>query len=151
MQFLNRFPAKYIRGGTSKGLYLNSSCLPKTPLDRDQIILKIMGSPDSNSLQIDGMGGGISSTSKVALISKRKINGNSFLNYNFGQVAIKDCKIDWSGNCGNLSSGLFEFARYEKEYEDCFEPVNQNTPTNFEYGRKTRSMKCTFGVVCFPK
>lgn len=133
MQFLNKFPAKYIRGGTSKGLYLNSSCLPQTPSDRDQIILKIMGTPDNNNLQIDGMGGGISSTSKVALISKRNINGNSFLNYNFGQVAIKDCKIDWSGNCGNLSSGLFEFARFDKEYEDCFEAVHHE-----KYSHKLR-------------
>jgi len=136
MEHLNKIPAKFIRGGTSKGLYFNSSSLPQINSERDGIILRIMGSPDPNGLQIDGMGGGISSTSKIALISKRIINGLSFLNYNFGQVSMKESKIDWSGNCGNLASGLFEFARLEKDYEDCFESLKLSE--NNKYFHKLR-------------
>jgi 2-methylaconitate isomerase len=94
-----------------------------------------MGSPDPTSLQIDGMGGGITSTSKVALISKILKRETPFLNYNFGQVSIKEKKIDWSGNCGNLASGLFEYAKNEKDYEDCFEKVNES---NSKYTHKLR-------------
>lgn len=127
--------SKYIRGGTSKGFYLSDSTLPTSQSTRDQIILKIMGSPDPTGLQIDGMGGGISSTSKVALISKITRNGLSFLNYNFGQVSIKEGKIDWSGNCGNLASGLFEYARTEEDFKDCFEELKD---VNSKYTHKLR-------------
>lgn len=127
--------SKYIRGGTSKGLYLLDSTLPTSPSLRDKIILKIMGSPDPTGLQIDGIGGGISSTSKVALVSKITRNGLSFLNYNFGQVSIKEPKIDWSGNCGNLASGLFEYARTEEGFQDCFEEVKD---INSKYTHKLR-------------
>ena len=131
MEF-SRIPAKFIRGGTSKGLYINSSHLPPKPIDRDQILLKLMGSPDPTGMQIDGMGGGISSTSKVAIISKTIRNNIPFLNYNFGQVSVKESKIDWSGNCGNLASGLFEFVKYEKEYSDCLEEIPDKNKKYFQ-------------------
>ncbi len=70
---LKSIPAKFIRGGTSKGLYINSKYLPSNQNEIDYILLKIMGSPDPTGLQIDGMGGGLSSTSKVAIISKKKL------------------------------------------------------------------------------
>jgi 2-methylaconitate isomerase len=128
----NKIYAKYIRGGTSKGLYILDSSLPLIQPQRDEILLKIMGSPDPTGLQIDGMGGGITSTSKVALISKIKRNNQEFLNYNFGQVSIKEAKVDWSGNCGNIASGLFEFVKEEKEYLDCLEEV-QDKGSNYSH------------------
>lgn len=125
-----KIPAKYIRGGTSKGLFFKSNDLPPSQEERDSFLLKIMGSPDPTGFQIDGMGGGISSSSKVAIISKINIKNTPYLNYNFGQVSIKEKKIDWSGNCGNLASALFEFAKEEKDYFECFE---KNTDPNIEY------------------
>lgn len=120
---LNKIPAKIIRGGTSKGVYINSKFLPKNIEERDNILLKIIG-PDTTGIQIDGLGGGISSTSKVAIISKIKLNDKFYLNYNFGQVSINEKKIDWSGNCGNLASGLFELVKYDKQYEECLEKID---------------------------
>jgi 2-methylaconitate cis-trans-isomerase PrpF len=124
---LNRIPGKLIRGGTSKGLYIKASDLPSNFSERDSIILRLIGSPDPTGMQLDGIGGGISSTSKVAIvskISKFSVKDNqyrNYLNYNFGQVSLKESKIDWSGNCGNLASGLFEYIKGEKEFEDCLE------------------------------
>ncbi|HSX03623.1 MAG TPA: PrpF domain-containing protein [Rhabdochlamydiaceae bacterium] len=101
--------ASLIRGGTSKGLFLNEDDLPKNSKQRDSLLLSIMGSPDSTGMQLDGLGGGISSTSKVALISKsgRK---NIHINYLFGQVSLTNPKIDWSGSCGNLVAGVALYA-----------------------------------------
>jgi 2-methylaconitate isomerase len=122
----SKIPAKFIRGGTSKGLFIESSFLPSNENDRDTILLKLMGSPDPTGLQINGMGGGITSTSKVALISKKYFNSIPYLSYTFGQVSVKESKIDWSGNCGNLASGLVEFVKHQKEYEDCIELVRDD-------------------------
>jgi 2-methylaconitate cis-trans-isomerase PrpF len=118
---INRIPAKFIRGGTSKGLYIKVSDLPSNINERDEVLLRLIGSPDPTGMQLDGMGGGVSSTSKVALISKLRKGDKNYLNYKFGQVSLKEKKIDWSGNCGNLASGLFEYVKGEKEYEDCVE------------------------------
>lgn len=120
----SKIPAKFIRGGTSKGLFIESSWLPTNQSERDDILLKLMGSPDPTGLQINGMGGGITSTSKVALISKKYFDSVAYLSYTFGQVSVKERKIDWSGNCGNLASGLVEFVKHQNnEYEDCIESV----------------------------
>lgn len=126
MQPSKKIPATYMRGGTSKGLLLNLSSLPPLPQSSlEELLLSIMGSPDPTGLQIDGMGGGLTSTSKIALISKRVLSGLPYLVYNFGQVAVREPKIDWSTNCGNLASALFQFASNHSEYEDCFEKLKE--------------------------
>ncbi|KIJ13128.1 hypothetical protein PAXINDRAFT_136387 [Paxillus involutus ATCC 200175] len=113
----NPIPATFLRGGTSKGIFLNRDHLPE---DRSQwalICLGIMGSPDTaNGLQINGMGGGISSLSKICVVGapseSQKAQGLD-AEYTFIQVGIRDSTVDFSGNCGNLSSMVGAFALQE--------------------------------------
>ena len=102
-----KIPAVYMRGGTSKGVYLMASDLPDDPAVRDQVILDIYGSPDIR--QINGMGGADPLTSKVALLAPSKRPGVD-IDYTFGYVGIKDAVIDYEGNCGNISSGVGVYA-----------------------------------------
>lgn len=108
-----KIPATYLRGGTSNGVFFKLSDLPIDAQSsgeyRDRLLLRVIGSPDAYGKQIDGMGGGSSSTSKVALISKSQ-QADHDVDYLFGQVAIDQPQIDWSGNCGNLSAAVGPFA-----------------------------------------
>ena len=105
--------ATYIRGGTSKGVFFDLADLPvsaQTPGQaRDDLLLRVIGSPDPYGKQTDGMGGATSSTSKTVIISK-SAEPNHDVDYLFGQVAIDKAFIDWSGNCGNLSAAVGGFA-----------------------------------------
>ena len=100
-------PALYMRGGTSKGVFFRDDDIPSEPAARDRLLLRAMGSPDSFGTQMDGMGGGTSSTSKVMVVSG---DGDAQVNYSFGQVAIDRGLIDWSGSCGNLAAAVGAFA-----------------------------------------
>lgn len=102
-----------MRGGTSKGVFLHPAHLPAEPAARDRLLLRIVGSPDPYGKQIDGMGGATSSTSKVVLVSKSARPGCD-VDYLFGQVRIDAPLIDWSGNCGNLTTAVGPFAISEK-------------------------------------
>ncbi len=106
-------PATYMRGGTSKGTFFRIEDLPKEAqvagASRDKLLLRVVGSPDPYSKQIDGMGGATSSTSKTVLICKSS-QENHDIDYYFGQVSINKPFMDWSGNCGNLSSAVGPFA-----------------------------------------
>ena len=104
-----RIPAVYMRGGTSKGVFFHARDLPDDALLRDKILLRVIGSPDPYGKQTDGMGGATSSTSKVVLISK-SAHPDCDVDYNFGAVSIENPVIDWSGNCGNLTSAVGPFA-----------------------------------------
>ena len=108
-----KIPATYMRGGTSKGLFINLDDLPPEARApgrfRDKILLRAIGSPDPYGKQIDGLGGATSSTSKVVLVSRSQ-HSNYDVDYTFGQVSIGNSFIDWSGNCGNLSSAVGPFA-----------------------------------------
>lgn len=104
-----RIPAVYMRGGTSKAVFFRENHLPKDPEMRDRVIMAAYGSPDPNRRQIDGMGGAVSTTSKVAIISPSK-DPNYDVNYYFGQVAIDKPKIGYQGNCGNISSAVGPYA-----------------------------------------
>ncbi|MGE8059514.1 2-methylaconitate cis-trans isomerase PrpF [Pseudomonas sp. NPDC089547] len=103
------FKAVYMRGGTSKGVFFQPDWLPAEPALRDRILLRVVGSPDPYGQQIDGMGGATSSTSKVVLVSRSE-REDCDVDYRFGQVAIDRPVIDWSGNCGNLTSAVGLFA-----------------------------------------
>ncbi|KAI6115577.1 PrpF protein [Pisolithus croceorrhizus] len=110
-------PATFLRGGTSKGIFLNREHLPADRLGWGPIFLRIMGSPDTgNGLQINGMGGGISSLSKVCVVGSpsedQKAQGID-AEYTFAQVGIRDATVDYAGNCGNLSSMVGAFALKE--------------------------------------
>lgn len=108
-----KIPATYIRGGTSKGVFLHLEDLPEAAKQpgpaRDGMLLRIIGSPDPYGKQTDGMGGATSSTSKAVILS-RSTQADHDVDYLFGQVSIDKPFVDWSGNCGNLSSAVGPFA-----------------------------------------
>ena len=108
-----RIPATYIRGGTSKGVFFRLSDLPERcqvpgPA-RDALFLRVIGSPDPYSAHMDGMGGATSSTSKCVILSKSSQPDHD-VDYLYGQIAIDKAFVDWSGNCGNLSTAAGAFA-----------------------------------------
>lgn len=98
-----------MRGGTSKGVFFLRENLPKDPLFRDRLLLRVIGSPDPYGKQTDGMGGATSSTSKVVLVGPSE-RQDCDVDYLFGQISIEKPVIDWSGNCGNLTSAVGPFA-----------------------------------------
>jgi 2-methylaconitate cis-trans-isomerase PrpF len=98
-----------MRGGTSKGLFFHANHLPLGPKVRDAMILAAYGSPDPNRRQIDGVGGAVSTTSKVAIISP-SVSLDYDVVYKFGQVSIDRPLVDFKGNCGNISSAVGPFA-----------------------------------------
>ncbi|CAB1222863.1 2-methylaconitate cis-trans isomerase PrpF [Acinetobacter bouvetii] len=108
-----KIPATYMRGGTSKGVFFKLDDLPEAAQQpgkvRDQLLLRVIGSPDPYGKQIDGMGGASSSTSKTVILAK-STQPNHDVDYLFGQVAIDQPFVDWSGNCGNLTAAVGSFA-----------------------------------------
>jgi probable AcnD-accessory protein PrpF len=110
-----KIPATYIRGGTSKGVFFNLTDLPERCQQpgaaRDNLLLRVIGSPDPYGKQTDGMGGATSSTSKTVILSKSSKPDHD-VDYLFGQVAIDKAFVDWSGNCGNLTAAVGSFAIY---------------------------------------
>lgn len=108
-----KIPATYLRGGTSKGVFFRLTDLPERCQQpgpaRDQLFMRVIGSPDPYSAHIDGMGGATSSTSKCVILSKSSQPDHD-VDYLYGQVAIDKAFVDWSGNCGNLSTGAGAFA-----------------------------------------
>jgi probable AcnD-accessory protein PrpF len=108
-----RIPATYMRGGTSKGVFFALNDLPEVAQKpgpaRDNLLLRVIGSPDPYAKQTDGMGGATSSTSKTVILSKSDKDDHD-VNYLFGQVAIDKAFVDWSGNCGNLTAAVGSFA-----------------------------------------
>jgi len=108
-----KIPAIYMRGGTSKGVFFKLDDLPAKARVagefRDDLLLRIIGSPDPYGKQTDGMGGATSSTSKTVILSKSS-QSNHDVDYLFGQVAIDRPFVDWSGNCGNLTAAVGSFA-----------------------------------------
>ncbi len=108
-----KIPATYMRGGTSKGVFFRLQDLPEAARvpgpARDALLLRVIGSPDPYGKQIDGMGGATSSTSKAVIVAKSD-KADHDVDYLFGQVSIDKPFVDWSGNCGNLSSAVGSFA-----------------------------------------
>lgn len=108
-----RIPATYMRGGTSKGVFFRLEDLPPAAQQpgaaRDALLMRVIGSPDPYGQHIDGMGGATSSTSKCVIIAPSTQPGHD-VDYLYGQVAIGEAFVDWSGNCGNLSSAVGPFA-----------------------------------------
>ena len=108
-----RIPATYMRGGTSKGVFFRLDDLPEAARvpgkPRDTLLLRVIGSPDPYGKHTDGMGGATSSTSKVVILARSSVEGHD-VDYLYGQVPLNDDFIDWSGNCGNLSSAVGPFA-----------------------------------------
>ena len=108
-----RIPATYMRGGTSKGVFFRLQDLPASCQQpgeaRDKLFMRVIGSPDPYAKHIDGMGGATSSTSKCVILSKSSQPDHD-VDYLYGQVSIDTAFVDWSGNCGNLSTAAGAFA-----------------------------------------
>ncbi|KAJ7281625.1 PrpF protein [Mycena rebaudengoi] len=108
----NPIPASFLRGGTSKGIFLNKADLPVDRAEWARIFLGIMGSPDpQHGRQLNGMGGGVSSLSKICVVSPASLTQRGIdVEYTFVQIGVRDSTTDYSGNCGNLSSMIGVFA-----------------------------------------
>src|SRR5437870_1172829 len=98
-----------MRGGTSKAIMFLQRDLPRDRSQWDRIFASAMGSPDPNGRQLDGMGGGLSSLSKVCVIGP-PTHPDADVDYTFAQVEIRNGSVDYSGNCGNMSSAVGPFA-----------------------------------------
>ncbi|MFK9084763.1 4-oxalomesaconate tautomerase [Pseudomonas neuropathica] len=102
-----RIPCLLMRGGTSKGAYFLAGDLPEQPALRDRVLLAALGSPDAR--QIDGIGGGDSLTSKVAIIQP-SARDDADVDYLFAQVLVDEPRVDYGQNCGNILAGVGPFA-----------------------------------------
>jgi hypothetical protein len=122
-----KIPASYIRGGTSKGVFFTLTDLPKecqvTGSARDNLMLRVIGSPDPYAKHTDGMGGATSSTSKIVIVAK-SVQQDHDVDYLFGQVSIDKAFVDWSGNCGNLTAAVGSFAIFSGLVEPHRIPLN---------------------------
>ena len=100
-------PCAYIRGGTSKALFFHEKHLPAAGAVRDTVLKRLMGSPDAH--QIDGMGGGTTHTSKIAIVNPSS-REDADVDFTFAQVSINQDGVSYKGNCGNISSAVGPFA-----------------------------------------
>jgi 2-methylaconitate isomerase len=102
------YPAVFMRGGTSRAVMFHARDLPDRS-EWDPIFLAAMGSPDPNGRQLNGMGGGISSLSKVCILAPSD-RPDADIDYTFAQVQIREPRVDYRSNCGNMSSAVGPFA-----------------------------------------
>ncbi|MCJ0764131.1 2-methylaconitate cis-trans isomerase PrpF family protein [Variovorax terrae] len=105
--------AVYVRGGTSRALVFHRADLPADRSHWDAIFLAALGSPDPGRRQLDGLGGGISSLSKVAIVGAPS-RPDADVDYTFAQVPIDGGPVQYRGNCGNISSAIGPFALDER-------------------------------------
>ena len=103
------FRAVYMRGGTSRAIVFRDQDLPAAQAGRDAVFSAALGSPDPGKRQLDGLGGGISSLSKIAIVG-RPTRADADVDYTFGQVALDAPLVQYKGNCGNISSAIGPFA-----------------------------------------
>lgn len=104
---MSTVPVSIVRGGTSRAVFLPMSELPADPAARDELCLRLIGSPDPQA--VDGLGGGVSSNSKVMFVGPSE---RADLETLFAQVSPTEASVDWAGNCGNISSAVLHFARH---------------------------------------
>ncbi|UCF74896.1 MAG: PrpF family protein [Betaproteobacteria bacterium] len=104
-----KIPAVFMRGGTSNAIVFHQKDLPADRKLWDEIFLAAIGSPDPYGRQLDGMGGGVSSLSKVCVVGPSS-RPDADIDYTFAQVQVKDAKVDYGSNCGNMSAAMGPFA-----------------------------------------
>jgi 2-methylaconitate cis-trans-isomerase PrpF len=102
----------FMRGGTSRALVFRREDLPVRREAQEALFLAAMGSPDPNGRQLDGMGGGISSLSKVCIVGA-PTRPDADIDYTFAQIGVDRATVDWNSNCGNMSSAMGPFAADE--------------------------------------
>ena len=98
-----------MRGGTSNGVVFREQDLPLERERWDAIFLAAMGSPDAHARQLDGMGGGISSLSKVCIVGPPS-DARADVDFTFAQVSVREASVDYNSNCGNMTSAVGPFA-----------------------------------------
>lgn len=134
-------PCVLMRGGTSRGPFFLADWLPREPAARDRTLIAALGSP--HELQIDGLGGGNSLTSKVAIVS-RSVHADCDVDYLFAQVSVEEARVDTRPNCGNMLAGVGPFA-----IEQGLVAASGHTTTVRVYNVNTRSridvQVCTTG------
>ncbi|OCK83216.1 DUF453 domain protein [Lepidopterella palustris CBS 459.81] len=128
--------ASYYRGGTSRALIFQPRHLPKDRSQWGSIFLQLMGSPDPYSRQLDGLGAGISSLSKICVVSpSSSSDASADVDYTFVGIGIENSEVDMAGNCGNMSAAIGPYAFNERllgdiEYEQAGEVVVRIRNTN---------------------
>jgi 2-methylaconitate cis-trans-isomerase PrpF len=105
----NRLPAAYYRGGTSRAIIFRQDDLPSDRKQWEPIFCGAIGSPDGNGRQLDGMGGGISSLSKICVVGP-STHPDADVDYTFAAIGVKLWDVDYSSNCGNMTSAIGPFA-----------------------------------------
>ena len=105
----NRLPASYYRGGTSRAIIFSQKDLPKDRREWEPIFCGVIGSPDPNWRQLDGLGGGISSLSKICVVGP-STHPEADVDYTFAAIGVKEWDVDYSANCGNMTSAIGPFA-----------------------------------------
>ncbi|QBI20512.1 hypothetical protein ER308_13690 [Egibacter rhizosphaerae] len=128
-------PAVFMRGGTSKGVFVRAPDLPPAGPERDALVLELLGSPDP--MQIDGLGGGISSTSKLMAVAPSTEPGCD-VDYLFAQASIEHAAVDYRGNCGNLTSAVGAYA-IDEGLVHAQEPVTPVVLHNTNTGVRVRA------------
>jgi 2-methylaconitate cis-trans-isomerase PrpF len=106
---IERYPAVFARGGTSKALIFKATDLPADREARDRIFMRALGSPDGYGRQLNGLGGGISSLSKIVIVEPSD-RPDADVDYTFAQVAVDVPVVDYASTCGNMSSAVGPFA-----------------------------------------
>lgn len=106
----NRLPASYYRGGTSRAIIFDRAHLPPDQTAWSPIFRSAIGSPDPNGRQLDGLGGGISSLSKICIVSAPSVHPDAHVDYTFVALGVKTDEVDYSSNCGNMTSAIGPFA-----------------------------------------
>jgi len=111
---LDSLHAVFMRGGTSKAVFFRREDLPQArdpdePREWDHIFRTVMGSPDPKARQLDGMGGGLSSLSKVAVVSKSK-SAFADIDFTFAQIGVRDGTVGYRGTCGNITAAVATYA-----------------------------------------
>lgn len=115
-------PAVFMRGGTSKALMLHRRDVPGDLAAWEPVFLSAMDSPDPFGRQLNGMGGGVSSVSKICVVACSE-RPDADLDYTFVQVVVREGRIDRSGNCGNMLAAVGPFAVDEGLVEAADGPV----------------------------
>lgn len=109
----HKLPCVLMRAGTSKGLFIHRKDLPEKQSEWAPHLISSLGSRGGDPRQVDGVGGGTSTTSKVAVVSPSTRPGID-VDFTFAQVAVGRESVDFSGNCGNMCSGVGPFAVQEE-------------------------------------
>lgn len=130
--------ATYMRGGSSKAIFMHASDIPGPGVKRDQLLKRIMGSPDP--LQVDGMGGTKAVTSKMAILSPSD-RSDADVDYQFVQVAVAEDEVKYNINCGNISAAVGPFAIDEGLVKNF--RIGQTPPVSSQHGHSLRKASTT--------